>query len=389
MQKFRSLSILLTIIFLMGIVGTAAAQDGTVENFTFQSEAEWLEDPYFALMGGATNVRAIPTQNGNIELFTAPAGTTVEVVAQYNSRDWLLGRFWNRQGTYIGHGWFNTAVANLNRNVTVEDEDALPTCPQTNGGVQLDVRVRFNTGWVHDTMSTGCTLIYEGRLEVIERHDYWIIRDSNAAATQTVTTTHYLTNGFMWLLEGTGWAYPTTWNMGRGISNGDTGQEMEFPPMVSYLAMDKQEVMRENDYEYPFRVNLLNGNFVDFPFGAFGDEPNSVDRCDFSAPETMELTGIYNSSSRTFVSTSVGAVGCRTVILWRTSEGYQLLGFTGSRERLEYRTIYAAVLMPSAWDSQRVQDYVMDEIIPDANLPRGTVVENDGVDGLPASITIQ
>lgn len=397
MRTFRTtLFVLLSVIILMaGTIGSVSAQEApdAVVNFEFQHEAQWLAEPYFALMGGATNVRAIPTQTANEELFTAASGTTVEVVAEYNSREWLLGRFWNRQGVYLGHGWFNRSVANLNTAVTVTDEDALPPCTLTDEGEQVFVIVRFNEGWTHDTMSTSCTLFYEGRQEETEMHHYWIIRDNDGSGRdRVVENSSYLRNGFIWLLEGTGWIHSRTWNVGRGFSAGVTGLEMRYPPMVAYFARDKQQVMRDNGYTWPIRVNLLDGSHVDFEFGAFGGEGevNEVDRCDITQPRDMNITGIFVSDGGFFRSTSVGALGCRTLILWQLPDGSaELLMFTGARERLEYAAVYSAVLLPSSWNATQVTTYVTQTVLATADLPAGTTVTNNGVPGMPESFPVE
>lgn len=384
-MKRIALAVLLLAIMAFGSIGTTFAQGNAVENYEFSTPATWLDTPYVAKVGATAGirVRAIPTEHGNVELFSVPANTVVEVVAEVTNNDgddWVLIRAWNGN-TYLGSGWMQVSASRLNRNNPPTLPTSLPTCSLTDRGEPMEVNIRFNEGWTHDANSTACTLFYEGRVEETEFHNYWIIRDSNAQATATVTTTDYLENGFMWLLEGGAWIHPTTWSMGRGFANGDTGQTLRFPPMVSYFAMDKQGVMAREGYRWPFIVHMIDGTALNFAYGDFGTATNTVDRCELDQPREMSVTGIYNSANASFRSTSVGAEGCATIIYWQLPDGtHQLFGLNGTDENLEYKFVYAAYLIPSDWDSAEIGEFVMDEIVASARV--GTEIEVVGIDGL-------
>lgn len=378
---------LIGIMLVMGI-GTASAQE-SVENYTFPAEAEWLEETYFARVGRSVNSRSIPTEIGNVERFTFAPGSTVEVTAKVDTgtHNWLLVRGWNTDG-YVGSGWVQETAARLT-NIDALDTPALPACYLDKAsndqeyGEPMSVDIRFNSGWVHDALSTACTLFYEGRITETPFHHYWIVRDANPAGTATITTEDYLENGFMWLLEGGAWVHPTDWSMGNGFRTGDTGQTLAAPPMVSFFAMDKQQVMAREGYRWPFVVHLVDGTELNFEYGAFGTASNTVDRCDLSEPREMDITGIYVPETRSFRSTSVGAEGCMTVIFWQLPSGdYQLFGLNGTDENLEYRFVYDAYLLPSDWDGNEIAEFVMDEIVATASVARGTEIEVVGVDGM-------
>ena len=49
-KRFAMLATLIALMAFMGI-GTASAQ-GSVENYTFPAQAEWLDESYFARIGG-------------------------------------------------------------------------------------------------------------------------------------------------------------------------------------------------------------------------------------------------------------------------------------------------------------------------------------------------
>ena len=384
-KRFAMLATLIALMAFMGI-GTASAQ-GSVENYTFPAQAEWLDESYFARIGGSVNARSIPTDQGNSPRFTFAPGSTVEVTATVDTgtHNWLLVRGWDTDG-YIGSGWVQETAARLTRIETL-DTPALPACHLNKAsndqeyGEPMNVDIRFNAGWTHDAMSTSCNLFYEGRVQETQFHNYWIVRDANAAGTATITTEDYLTNGFMWLLEGGAWIHPTDWSMGNGFRTGDTGQTLEFPPMVSYFAQDKQQVMAREGYRWPFVIYMVDGTQLDFAYGAFGTTSNAVDRCELTQPREMSITGIYISETGSFRSTSVGAEGCATIIFWQLPDGtYQLFGLVGTDENLEYKFVYSAYLIPSDWDGAEIGEFVMDEIVANARV--GTKIEVVGIDGM-------
>jgi|GEM_PF-1752097 len=378
---FKRIAMLATMIGMMLVmgIGTAAAQ-GTVENYTFVNDAEWLDEAYFARVGGAVNARTIPTDVNNQQRFTFAAGATVKVSAVVNTgTNWFLVRGWGPAG-YIGSGWVQENAAKLTRVELLTP--ALPACLVTDRGEPLTVGIRFNDGWVHDAMSTGCTLFYEGRVEETNEHHYWVARDSNTQASGTVTNTTYLIDGWMWLLEGGAWRFPTTWAIGRGMSATSTAQSLEFPPMLTYFAADKQAVMAQEGYNWPFVIHMVGGTELNFAYGAFSTS-NTVDRCDFTEPRQMNITGIYVPASRSFRSTSVGALGCRTIILWQLPNGdYQLFLLNDTDENLLYRFVFTAALIPSNSSNTDLRDYIMDEVIPNADLAAGTDIEVEGIDGM-------
>lgn len=225
-------------------------------------------------------------------------------------------------------------------------------------------------------------------MEETELHNYWVVRDSNANATATVTREEYLQSGFFWLLEGTGWIHPTTWAIGRGMRTNFTGQSLRYPPMVSYFAADKQQVMAREGYAWPFAVHLVNGTSLSFEYGAFGTASNTVNRCELEEPREMPLSPIYNSTSRTFRSTSIGAENCRSLIFWQLPDNsYQLFQFTGTDENLEFKFVFASYLIPSDWTSDELRQWVLDEIVPLAGLPPGTTVNVAGIQGMTTFTT--
>jgi len=376
MRKYSLLLAVLLIALAFGNIGTAAAQSGAVENYTFPAQAEWLDEAYFARVGDAVNARTIPTDVSNVKRFTFAPGSTVQVVATVDTgnHNWFLVRGWDTDG-YVGSGWVQETAAHLTE-IEALDTPALPACSLTEAGSPTDVDIRFNDGWTHDAMSTACPIFYEGRQEETEFHHYWIVRDAGAP-----TSTHYLENGFMWLLEGGAWIHPADWSVGHGFAAGNTGQTLEHAPMVSFFAQDKQVVMAREGYRWPFVIHTIDGSELDFAYGAFGTDANDVDRCELTAPREMSITGIYVSADGSFRSTSVGALDCTTIIYWQLPDGtHQLYGLVGTDENLSYKFVYGAYLIPSDWDGTDIGEFVMDEIVASARV--GTEIDVEGIDGL-------
>jgi len=392
MRKISIMFVLiLSAIMAFGSIGTAFAQGDAVTNFVFTSDATLLSTPYFATLGGNVRLSDIPSQDNNTALMTMPSGTLVQVLGEYDQSEWLLVRAWNATN-YIGYGWMNTDASRMTRlTANPAARNWVPDCTVTDRGEQMFVHTRWNAGWRADALNTECALFFEGRIEETDVHHYWIIRDNNGSGRPvTQMTSAYLQNGTMYLLEGTSWIHPTTWNVGRGFRPNFTTLTLRYPAMIAYFARDKQQVMRENDYGWPFQIHMLNGTTVDFAYGAFGTDANDVDRCNLTTPRVQNVTGIFVTDEGYFRSTSVGAIGCRSLFLWQLPDGtWQILLFTNARERLEYTAIVTAVLLPSSWTQTQINSYVVGTVLRNADLPDGTEIDNEGLTGMPATITIE
>lgn len=393
-MKRIALAVLLLAIMAFGSIGTTFAQGNAVTNYTFTSEAEWLDESYMATVRGnqGVNVRSIPTTKGNDPLFSLPAGATVEVVATVvgeSNEDWALVRAWTTNG-YEGHGYLNLRVANLNTVATL-DAPQPPACTQTDEGAPVNVVVRFNTGWTHDAMSTACAIFYEGRQEETEYHQYWVVRDNDTTGNPvTVTNTDYLHNGFFWLLEGMAWVHPTTWNTGNGYAEGYTAEDMEYAPMISRFAADKQAVMAAEGYAWDIIINTIDGTAYTFEYGAFAEPDATTDRCDFTEPRPMTITGIYIAEAEAFRSTSVGALNCTSVFFWQLPDGTNTVFLLeGTDENLLYKYAFVSVIVPSGMSNSELRDFVTAEIVPVANdeLPANTEVTVEGITGMTSFTT--
>ncbi len=349
-------------------------------NFEFRVNAEWLapEEIYLARVLKLSDVYTVPNQQPTAAVITLNPEWVVKVAATY--RDWLLVSAWD-EVTYIDSGWVQDTGSNLERLSTLEipTEQVVPNCDTS--GRQEFVILRFNDGWVHYAQSTGCNLFYEGRIENISRHDYWVYRDEEMVdgAEKNIQTDVYLTNGFMWLLQGTAWVFPNSQSI-AGFNRTD-----EEPMLLAFMGA-KFEIMTDSGYEFPIRVNMADGSYLDFEFGSV--EPSGDNHCSFSQPTEVNITGIFSNEREVYVGASIGAPRCLSIMLWQEPDDtWHLEGFWGARENIEYSQYLLAVMMPSSWTPQQVGTYIYD-LVANSGLQSGTVVYSAGISELPDTFQV-
>jgi hypothetical protein len=376
--------VLLALLALAFGAHSVSAQDEpsipmSVYNYVFTSEPVKADPPSFGRVTGEgnVNVRMIPdATDDNSVLTTITTGATVQNLYQYE--DWTLGRVLHADGSYAAMGWISNDAAGF---APIEFEGSVHAAPclPAEGFVQMFVVVRFGTGWVGDSLMSSCPLFAEGRQVEEEYHGYWVIREVRKDESEVLieTTANYLPemNGLFWLLEGTSWTVPENWN----VSDFDIeGEEA----VISIHARDKQVTMMEEGYRWPFRVYDLTNNMVEYPFGTFGD-PLDQDRCALDEPRRQNITGIFNTSTLSFRSVSVGAIGCRSIFIWQSDEdpAIEVQMITGTDENLSYSSIWGAWLMPSSWSDETVKQFTMEQVAA-IGFPTGNTMDISGVPGL-------
>lgn len=360
-MKTIGLGITLVLLFVVSVF-PAFGQSG----FDFDNGADgavMLNDVETVDIGGAVNVRSVPTADGNTPLFTANSDYIAELVAEYVYEDgstWNLGRFFNRYGHYVGFGWFSRTVANVTTHTSSNPVLLTPSCSLTTGGRQADIPVLFNDGWVWDAESTQCNVLAEGRAldATNDTHHYWAVRDRHWLAgtgsyANDAQITQYVDNGVVTALEGTVWLYPPRWNM-SDLRADDAAIVLEF-------AAQK----RAGGAEYPLRLHDLRGSSRLITEALLaGVNPQDTDN--FDGLELINVTGVRGEEGR--MTASVGAA----------DQCWLFIGQRDSDEALEVQRRCGLVERFVFYDAPDMPD--MFWVIPDQNTFNNAVQQEAAAD---------
>lgn len=220
--------------------------------------------------------------------------------------------------------------------------------------MQLAVKKLTNTDWefnpatarrvngdsTHPELSatadlSGCLMIVEGRKVLIKEHHIWILIPGSK---------RYLdADGIFRAREFSVYAYPSDWNM-EDFSAAKA-------PIAAEFVDAKRNNMKQNGYDWPIYVHESSGNTLEFdPGSKFGAVlPNN---CDFSQPSHLNVTGIYNTSTKTF-DASIGGEGCWTAA--KIDGSWQ--HWQNAKDNVVFATI-EAWLMPSTFSEKDVMDWI-------------------------------
>ncbi|MDH5533195.1 MAG: hypothetical protein OEX81_02070 [Candidatus Pacebacteria bacterium] len=297
MKTYGSIAVI--IFLLVTSFGSVLAQD----SFDFDNGAEMFRQVETVNIGGATNVRSVPSVRDNDPLFTARSSYIAEFVGEYEWSDgsvWNLGRFYNRSGNYVGFGWISRTAANVTTRTASYPTLRTGTCGLTTGGRQATVNVYFNDGWAWDSESTNCNVLVEGRPlnATNDTHHYWAVRDrSHLAGTGNFSNdaqiTRYTVNGVVTALEGAVWEYPVMWNM--------SNLNAEDAPIFLEFANQK----RDGGATYPLVLHNLLGQTIGITDLMLTDVV-SEDTDNYDGLHAISVTGVRQANGS--VVASVGSV---------------------------------------------------------------------------------
>jgi hypothetical protein len=178
----------------------------------------------------------------------------------------------------------------------------------------------------------GCNFLVEGRIELIEEHHIWLFR------------------GPSWTLkirEGSLWVYPRDWNM-------DDWSAKKLPISGEFVVA-KRHNQNANGYDWAIIVHTSTGNLVTFPAGS--DLPAVVlpNNADFSAPELIEVHGVWDGSQ---FNASIGGEKTVTVALLDGT----LYWWKNAKDNVLYKSV-EAYTMPSSWSQDQVEAWA-EEMFP-------------------------
>jgi hypothetical protein len=219
----------------------------------------------------------------------------------------------------------------------VKAEEPLPPCQLTDKGIQLEVTARNDGKWMINRNVSGCNMIFEGRLDQSQEHHIYVLRSSAGKGP------YFDSDGNFIFLEGSVWIYPTGWNMD------DFGAEK--PPIAAEFVNAKRDNMRANGYDWPIIVHKTDGSTVEFPAGTKVMGVTLPNNCDFSEPQAITVSGVYDPQTGQFVA-SIGAAGCTTVALLDS----KVFQWEGAKDGVTYKQV-EAWLMPANYSQQQIDAF--------------------------------
>ena len=182
---------------------------------------------------------------------------------------------------------------------------------------------------------SGCPVLIEGRKTLNKEHHIWILNPNDG---------QYLDNdGVFRAKEFSAWAYPSNWN----VEDFSTTKA----PIAAEFVDAKVNNQKANDYSWPIFVHKSDGTVLQFKAG---DKTGAVlpNNCNFTEPSHLNVTGVYNSSNKTF-DASIGGEGCWTAAKIDGS----WTSWVNAKDNVVFTSI-EAWLMPSNFTEQNTLDWI-------------------------------
>jgi hypothetical protein len=199
-----------------------------------------------------------------------------------------------------------------------------------------------------DADLAGCPVIVEGRKDVSKHeHHIWILVPGDK---------QYLdSDGIFRAREFSAWAYPTNWNLDDFSTT--------KPPVAAEFIDGKRNNQQTNGYDWPIFVHQSTGNTLEFKPGTKIGAP-LPNNCDFAEPSHLNVTGVYDSSAKTF-DASIGAEGCWTAAYDGNANGGVWTDWQGAKDNyiIHYPTKFEAWLFPSTYTEMDVTAWEIKHIV--------------------------